>query len=99
MRVLPIGPNRNGSASGVPSTVVRRSQAAVATARRGRNVTASNTLQFAAQRDLVVRAAVDVVEHDARQAAFGEAPEVGDVHDVVRGEPSHAGILFGPAVR
>jgi hypothetical protein len=46
IRLLPKGARTNGSSSVVPSTVVRRSHPAVATADRGRNVTCSNARQF-----------------------------------------------------
>ena len=46
MRLLPTGASRNGRSSLVPSTVVERSHARVATAERGRNVTSSNARLF-----------------------------------------------------
>ena len=52
----------------------------VATAQRGRNVTSSNARQFSRSVISRVGAAVDVVEHDARQAPLGRAPEIRDVH-------------------
>ena len=46
-RQLPTGARISGMGNEVPSTVVRRSHTGVATAQRGRNVTASNARQFA----------------------------------------------------
>ena len=46
-RQLPTGARISGMGSEMPSTVVRRSHTGVATAQRGRNVTASNARQFA----------------------------------------------------
>ena len=51
-----------------------------------------------AERDLAVRAAIDVIEHDARQAAFGEPPQIGDVDDARGLEGSgHVSYWFAPA--
>jgi hypothetical protein len=46
MRLLPTGAKMTGSASGVPSTVVRRSGGGVSTAQRGRNPMSSNARTF-----------------------------------------------------
>ena len=46
MRLLPTGASRKGRSILVPSTVVVRSQAGVATADRGRKSTCSNARQF-----------------------------------------------------
>jgi hypothetical protein len=46
MRLLPIGASRNGSDSGMPATVVVKSQCGVLTAERGRNETASKARMF-----------------------------------------------------
>ena len=68
----------------VPSTVARRSHTGVATAQRGRNVTASNARQFVAQRRFVLSAAVNVVEHDTREPPLRPAPQVFDVQNARR---------------
>jgi hypothetical protein len=87
MRVLPIGASRNGRSKVVPRTVVRRSARGTTTPLRGRSRMVSKTAVLA-QRHLRVGAAVDVVEHHARKAPFREPPQVRDVHDVMRGQPS-----------
>ena len=46
IRLLPTGAKTNGTAIGVPRTVVRRSGAGVFTADRGRKVTSSNARTF-----------------------------------------------------
>jgi hypothetical protein len=46
MRLLPTGASKKGSSTGVPSTVVRRSQVPIAAALRGKKRTRSKTAQF-----------------------------------------------------
>src|SRR5688500_14379217 len=88
MRQLPTGPSIRGIEMGMPRTLVSSSVTGVATADRVRHRhprPQSAALALAAlfpQRPHIVGAAVDVVEHRARQPALRSAPEVFDIDDV-----------------